>query len=352
MNNLEEKDVIKIWENNSNNNTKKNETFHIYVHSPFCEGICKYCIYSSSDIKGVKKEDFNRYFRSMVNQMERLKDSISSYKIDSIYFGGGTPTLMPLDILYKISKTLPNWNQIPIKVFEANPISTNKDKIDALVELGFTYISFGVQTLDKVELKKQNRGIPRKGHLQELTRYAKDRGLHVNYDLMALLNDNTRRDSLRVYNDLRLMMQEYKPSSIDIYPDITKFNVGEKEILDQVIPLRKSIAKSLFKVNDYHLARGMKSVDISNEREILKYGPGNYHVLSMPDEEFFGGLKSYSCSGPPDNPKNQNVLSFGGYNDLWTYSYTGENKELYYSRVKENGEIEYKRGRGRLIYAR
>lgn len=328
-------------------NIKRRANMHLYLHAPFCVGVCKYCMYKSVDMKDVGKEEYARYFKGLLEQVKNFRSVMESKPADTLYFGGGTPSIMPFEILGEIVNNIPHFDNIRIKVFEANPVSMTINKIDELVDLGFTYLALGVQTLNPLELEKQNRMPPKKEHLKMITQYALDRGLHVNYDLMTLLEDNLTQDMARVYSDLMIIMREYKPPSIDIYPMDQKLNrISDEEKIRKVVELRKTLKKALFFNKDYHIAGGNGFLNLNNTAEILKNYKGNYHLLSISDEEFYGNRKGYSCSGPNTAPSHQNVLSFGGYQDLWSYSYFQDKEFIYHTKINSEGKSIYKVERG------
>lgn len=325
------------------------ESMHLYLHAPFCLGVCKYCMYKSIDMRSVSKEIYTRYFEGLLNQIRDFEGIIKSKQPDSLYFGGGTPSIIPFNILKDIAKAIPDFDKIRIKVFEANPASTSREKIDILSQLGFTYLALGVQTLDNSELIKQSRQIPKDGHLKDITQYALSKGIHVNYDLMTLLNDNLEEDMGRVYKDLKMIMDYYKPPSIDIYPMDQKLNnISPHDILKKIKALRRTIAKAVYLNEDYHVAGGMEKVNLMDDSSILNNYKGNYHVLNIPDEVYFGERKAYSCSGPLIAPRTQNVISFGGFGDLWSYSYSADKSFIYYTKIDKHGNVLYKVDKGEV----
>lgn len=333
-----------MWQNKT---LRDGESRHIYLHTPFCVGVCNYCMYNSVDMIDSNKKEYDKYFHGLLSQIRDFKDILTNNPTDSIYFGGGTPSIMPFEVLKQIAGEIPHWDDIKVKVFEANPVSTTKDKIDVLSQLGFTYLAFGVQTLDGEELKRQNRKPPRNGHLKEITQYALEKGMHVNYDIMTLLNDNLEEDMERVYCDLMTIMKEYKPPSIDIYPMDQKLNnISHEEVLKKIKALRRTIAKASYFNKDYHISGGMGAVSLDNSENILRTCKENYHLLNIPDNVFFGERKAYSCSGPGTAPMHQNVISFGGYRDSWVYSYSADREFVYYTQLDEDGNVKYAVRRG------
>lgn len=330
-----------------NHNIKENDTTHIYIHAPFCVGICNYCMYKAKDLHDCEKGEYDLYWKSLLKQIKDFKSILQILPVNSIYFGGGTPSIMPFDVLEEIAEIIPNWEKIKVKVFEANPMSLTRNKIDILHKLGYTYISLGVQTLDKEELKRQNREIPKDGHLKKITKYALEKGIHINYDLMAFINKDNKKDSKRVESDLKKIMLNYKPNSIDIYPEMRILaNLNSEMRANWVVSLRKAIIRAVFFNKEYHIAGNDKVIAIDNRREMDETAEQNYHVLNIPDKVFFGGTKAYSCSGPETAPKEQNVIAFGGYDGSSIYSYASDRTFIYFSEIDRSGDVIYKIGKG------
>ena len=103
------------WRNKKN---LQGESMHLYVHSPFCLKICKYCMYKSIDIYKTDLNLYENYFNGLLKQIEDFRDIIECNQPDSIYFGGGTPSIMPFEILKKIANLIPHFNDIKVKVLK------------------------------------------------------------------------------------------------------------------------------------------------------------------------------------------------------------------------------------------
>ncbi len=123
----------------------------IYVHIPFCVSKCKYCSFVSSNYdSSVVKKYFDTLFLEIYKR-EKFFD-----KVDTIYFGGGTPTSVKTDF---IKETLIFLNQnydlkgLKEVTIEMNPESTTEEKILIYKEMGFNRFSIGVQSFDDKLLK-------------------------------------------------------------------------------------------------------------------------------------------------------------------------------------------------------
>ncbi len=121
----------------------------LYFHVPFCKKKCDYChfyvIPDKAPFKALLMEGF-------VWEWERWADKIQGKNLVSIYFGGGTPSLLGphliLDILDLVNKTLPFDNQSIEITLEANPETFDAALIKAYADAGINRLSIGIQTLD------------------------------------------------------------------------------------------------------------------------------------------------------------------------------------------------------------
>jgi putative oxygen-independent coproporphyrinogen III oxidase len=127
----------------------------IYIHIPFCATRCHYCdFFSTTSI--AYEDDFTK---SLLIEIENHKSYLAE-EIETIYFGGGTPSFISSKnlqvILDKIYKTL-NISVNPEITLEANPDDLNIDKIAALKQIGFNRLSIGIQSFHDDELELMNR---------------------------------------------------------------------------------------------------------------------------------------------------------------------------------------------------
>lgn len=125
----------------------------IYIHYPFCKAKCPYCDFNSHVRDGVDHENFLLAYEK---ELEFFAAKISPRQVTTIFFGGGTPSLMPIflveGILRKISQlwTLDENCEITL---EANPTSFESSKFKALRDVGINRLSIGIQALNDADLK-------------------------------------------------------------------------------------------------------------------------------------------------------------------------------------------------------
>ena len=136
----------------------------IYIHVPFCHRKCTYCAFYSVRSKELSAEPtahqgVRSYIDSLMEEMERRKEE-QAHPIKTVYFGGGTPSILPIEQLGRIVDGLHrcfDLSEVEEMTIEANPEDLSPDYLAALVQLGFNRISIGVQSLDDKVLKMLNR---------------------------------------------------------------------------------------------------------------------------------------------------------------------------------------------------
>lgn len=130
----------------------------LYIHIPFCHHKCIYCDFYSI----AQKYDFDSYTQTLIKEIENTDNIVSnvSKDVSTIYFGGGTPSILSLDNLKQIITCIEkkfNVQSDAEKTLEANPENISLDYAFGLKSLGFNRISLGVQSFDDKDLKLLNR---------------------------------------------------------------------------------------------------------------------------------------------------------------------------------------------------
>ena len=130
----------------------------IYIHIPFCRSFCTYCDFYSEIVPG--DDEFGRYADSLLSEIEKRRAEIeATLGTNTLYIGGGTPSVLPLDILRRITAALPYGPYDEFTV-EANPddiVRRGPGYVEGLLELGVNRISMGVQSLSDTILEWMNR---------------------------------------------------------------------------------------------------------------------------------------------------------------------------------------------------
>src|SRR6266498_3448286 len=118
----------------------------LYVHIPFCVGKCRYCGFYSAPYSAGRAEDFISGF---MHEAEIYRDDFSQRSFNSVYIGGGTPTVLSSEQLKLIVGAI--REQFPIDdcaefTVEANPNTVTSEKLSLLLALGANRLSLGVQS--------------------------------------------------------------------------------------------------------------------------------------------------------------------------------------------------------------
>jgi oxygen-independent coproporphyrinogen-3 oxidase len=132
----------------------ESRSFHAYVHIPFCTVKCGYCdfnTYTSSELGTLKQTDFAATLVGEIGLSASIlqQSDVSSRKLKTVFFGGGTPSLLPAADLISILNSLETefgFQENAEITFEANPDSVTKESLASLREAGFNRISIGMQS--------------------------------------------------------------------------------------------------------------------------------------------------------------------------------------------------------------
>ncbi len=165
----------------------------IYIHIPFCRSRCSYCDFATGIYEGTLAE---RYVQALVKEILSWQEIESPAAIDTVYFGGGTPSLLSASQIEAILAAVHARFQIKagaeVEVtMEMNPGTVTPEILQEFRRLGINRASFGAQTFDDRELARLGRS-----HTAEDTRqtfnYLRDAGFdNVSFDLIAGLPGQT-----------------------------------------------------------------------------------------------------------------------------------------------------------------
>jgi oxygen-independent coproporphyrinogen-3 oxidase len=140
-------------------------TFHAYVHIPFCKDICGYCdfnTYTATQLGSLKQSDYAASLISEINLSAKVleQSKVSPRKFSTVFFGGGTPSLLPaadlIEILDSLEKSFGFTDTAEITT-EANPDTVTLEKFEALRKAGFNRVSIGMQSGVQSVLKTLER---------------------------------------------------------------------------------------------------------------------------------------------------------------------------------------------------
>ncbi|MGO4181557.1 radical SAM family heme chaperone HemW [Paenibacillus sp. MCAF9] len=129
----------------------------LYIHIPFCTNKCHYCDFTSYVLKG---QPVDQYLDALEQEMQRTVAEWPPVEIDTVFVGGGTPTVLTPPQMERFLKAVRTYFPLAPNVeftMEANPGTTDIDKLTAMKEGGVNRISFGVQSFDNGLLERIGR---------------------------------------------------------------------------------------------------------------------------------------------------------------------------------------------------
>ncbi len=268
-----------------------NKRTGIYVHIPFCLKKCSYCDFISNSNYEIE----DQYFDKLISEIQYRgnEDSSSDRLINTVYFGGGTPSSVKSDNIRKVVNALKeNFDLANLEemTIEVNPGTCNNTNIQDYYEMGFNRLSIGVQSFDEDMLKRLGR-IHNRANIYKTLDIAKRVGFkNISIDLMYGLPD----DSLeRLEKDLELAM-EMNLQHISTYGLIveegTKFfdEMNEGRLL---LPEEELLLDMRKLINEKLLSSGFKRYEIAN---YAKNGYESKHnLIYWNNDDYYGfGLNS------------------------------------------------------------
>lgn len=167
----------------------------IYIHVPFCKSRCIYCDFYSTTLE----EERPSYVNSLCRELEERKDYLSDEPIETLYFGGGTPSQLSADEfrqVFGVIERIYGLSAYEEITLEANPDDLTDDYLSSLAELPFNRISMGVQTFNNELLSKLRRRHTSVQAIEAVQRCRKYGFKNISIDLMYGLPEETEQQWL------------------------------------------------------------------------------------------------------------------------------------------------------------
>lgn len=166
-------------------------SFGVYLHVPFCTVRCGYCdfnTYTSDELRGAKRADFASQAIAEIGLAASVmaEAGLPEREVSTVFFGGGTPTLLPAtDLAAMLAAVEVAWGIAPGAEIttEANPDSVDRDYLATLKAAGFTRVSFGMQSAVPGVLATLDRTHD-PARIPLVVSWAKEVGLNVSLDLI------------------------------------------------------------------------------------------------------------------------------------------------------------------------
>ncbi len=188
------------------------KTLSIYVHIPFCISKCAYCSFYSEKYN---RDDASKYISAIVKNIEFFSRQ-NKMEVDTIYFGGGTPTVLESEMLCKVLNSIKNSYVLRKDceiTFEANPKTVDHLTAFSLRECGFNRVSLGIQTTDNKRLKNLGRIHTWEDGMDAFNILKQTGFSNISVDLMYALPNETKED---IKEDIKKILS-LSPSHISAY---------------------------------------------------------------------------------------------------------------------------------------
>jgi len=230
----------------------------IYIHIPFCKKRCFYCDFFSS----VQSENKDLYVEAVCKELRDRKNYLKEQKVETVYFGGGTPSQLSAGDFEKIFNEIDLSQTIEITL-EANPDDLTIDYVHAIRQLPFNRVSLGIQRFDDRELKFLNRRHNAQTAIEAVELLQKTGFGNISIDLMyGLPEDNEMIWRKTLEKALSLSVQHISAYHL-IYEEGTPLYKQLKQGL--VNPLEEDTSVRLFEILiDKLTEAGFEHYEISN----------------------------------------------------------------------------------------
>ncbi|TKJ32471.1 coproporphyrinogen III oxidase [bacterium (candidate division B38) B3_B38] len=238
---------------------EREEKLSIYIHIPFCRKKCWYCSFYSVPLR----EELQRgYLEALCREIDYYSRSqLTSIEIETIYLGGGTPSLLsPKEvnqILNKCSSAFHIASEAEITL-EANPESLSRQKLKAYQKSGCNRLSLGVQSFNNRELQLLGRLHTAEQAIRSYSSARKVGFSNVNIDLMGGIPHQTSRSLLKSLHTLAKL----SPDHISFY--LLELKGTSPPALTGLLPKEEIIERLYWTAADFLTDLGYQHYEISN----------------------------------------------------------------------------------------
>ena len=285
----------------------------IYIHIPFCKQACHYCDFHFSTSMKKKVE----MVTALAKEMKMRKTEFDDVVIETIYFGGGTPSLLTIeDLRFLIDEVYSNYNVVanPEITIEANPDDLSKERIVELSNIRINRLSIGIQSFFEDDLKMMNRAHnseEAKECLKIATQYFDNISIDLIYGISGMSNEKWLQN---IEMALSYNVPHISSYALTVEPKTALHSFIQKGIISQP---EDEVAQEHFHILvDKLTENGFIHYELSN------FGRENY--FSKNNSSYWLG-KKYIGIGP-------SAHSYDGEKRGWNVS----NNALYIKSISDN----------------
>ena len=232
----EYKKSLNVWLNKN-----KSEPILFYVHTPFCEQLCYFCLCSkeiTKNYEGVKNYLYKYLFKEMDLLFSFLNEKKIKLNVKEIYLGGGSPTYFKPEEFKKLvdkMKSSFDFSNIGDFTIEIDPRRVDEDRLLFYHECGVNRLSFGVQDFDETVQKRINRVQPPELFDKLLTKKVRDIYKTFNFDLLVGLPGQTDKSIEKTLDKVvEIQPPQVQPMLLHYKPWVRKYQI--KMLRDGPLP--------------------------------------------------------------------------------------------------------------------
>jgi oxygen-independent coproporphyrinogen-3 oxidase len=285
----------------------------IYIHIPFCKQACHYCDFHFST--SMKKKD--EMVLALAKEIQMRKTEFKDEVVETIYFGGGTPSRLPIaDLRLQMNAIYKNYSVSPNPeiTLEANPDDLSEDYLIELSKIGINRLSIGIQSFFEEDLQMMNRAhnsTEAKKCLEMATKYFDNISLDLIYGIPGMSNEKWKQN---IETALSFGIPHISSYALTVEP---------KTALNKLIQTGK-IAQPKDEVAEAHFQILVETLESNGfvHYELSNFGKENY--FSKNNSAYWLGEK-YLGIGP-------SAHSYDGISRSWNIS----NNPIYLKSLEEN----------------
>ncbi len=293
----------------------------LYFHLPFCVKKCFYCAFDSLGAEDYTNSFAQRYIYALARELLTVsKTEEKRIAADTVFFGGGTPSLIdPAAISYLLKEAAKYYEIMPASeiTLEMNPRTVNLSKLSAFKKAGVNRLSVGIQTFSPLHLDFLGR-IHSVSDTYEAVKNAKSAGFDsISIDLIFGFPSQTKNDFV---NDLKNALElGVSHISLYIFTPEEKTTLGEKVIKGELsMPDEELLADMMLYAHDFFIEAGFCHYEISN---FALPGFVCRHNLKYWDYSDYRGFGSSACSF-------RRRFRYKNIPDPYNYVYAAEHNHL------------------------
>jgi oxygen-independent coproporphyrinogen-3 oxidase len=285
----------------------------IYIHIPFCKQACHYCDFHFST--SLKKKD--EMILALAKEIEMRKSEFQDEVVETIYFGGGTPSRLQIaDLRLQIDSIYQNYmvTENPEITLEANPDDLSIDYLIELSKIGVNRLSIGIQSFFEDDLKMMNRAhnsAEAKKCLEEATKYFDNISIDLIYGIPGMSNEKWIQN---IEMALAYKVPHISSYALTVEPKTALHSFIQKQLIPQP---DEEVAQEHFQI----LVEKLTKNDFIHY-ELSNFGKENY--FSKNNSSYWLG-KKYIGIGP-------SAHSYDGQKRGWNVS----NNSVYMKSILEN----------------